>query len=62
MLLGIKSELTSRPEFRSPREAADPGWSRSYEPCWPSIMADAHGVVLVYNPQKAQQEQEVTLW
>lgn len=34
----------------------------SFEPCWPAVLNDAHGVILVYNPEKAVQEQEITLW
>ena len=39
-----------------------PPFTTSYESCWPAILADAHGVVLVYNPDKPAHEQEVALW
>jgi intraflagellar transport protein 22 len=34
----------------------------SYEGCWPAILTDAHGIVLVYNPEKPAHEQEIALW
>jgi hypothetical protein len=34
----------------------------SYEACWPAILQGAHGVLLVYNPDKPAHEQEVDLW
>lgn len=33
-----------------------------YENCWPAVMKDAHGVVIMYDPSDRLHEQEVALW
>ena len=33
-----------------------------YENCWPAIMKGADVVIIVYNPDNRQHEQEVLLW
>ncbi len=33
-----------------------------YEACWPAIMKNTNGVIIVYNPDNRQQDQEVGLW
>jgi len=30
--------------------------------CWPAIMKDAQGVVLVYNPDNRAHEKEIEIW
>lgn len=34
----------------------------SYEACWPAIMKDVRGVILVYNPDVPSHEPEVGIW
>ncbi|RLN49706.1 hypothetical protein BBJ28_00005035 [Nothophytophthora sp. Chile5] len=34
----------------------------SYEACWPAVMKDADGVILVYNPESHVHESEALLW
>jgi Rab-like protein 5 len=33
-----------------------------YESCWPAIIKDANGVILVYNPESHVHESEAILW
>mmetsp|Transcript_30054 Transcript_30054/g.70050 ORF Transcript_30054/g.70050 Transcript_30054/m.70050 type:complete len:197 (+) Transcript_30054:95-685(+) len=33
-----------------------------YRNCWPAVKKDAVGIVLVYNPERAQHEQEIEQW
>ena len=33
-----------------------------YEMCWPAIMRDADGVILVYNPDNRAHEKEIEIW
>ena len=40
----------------------DSSGDHSYEGTWPAIINDANGVILVYNPAKPAQEQEITIW
>ena len=40
----------------------DSSGDHSYEGTWPAIINDANGVILVYNPAKAVQEQEASIW
>ena len=35
---------------------------RQYENCWPAILRDAVGVVLVYDPTIKEQEKDIELW
>ena len=46
----------------TPVEVWDVGGSTDYEGCWPAIMHDAHGVVLVYNPEQEGQVSESGAW
>jgi len=34
----------------------------SYEACWPAVMKDTDGVILVYNPESHVHESEAMLW
>lgn len=40
----------------------DVAGNQSFENCWPAIMADVDGVVLVYDPGNPSQEQEIGMW
>jgi hypothetical protein len=33
-----------------------------YEACWPAIIKDANGVILVFNPESHVHESEAMLW
>lgn len=43
-------------------ELWDCSGDRQYEGCWPAILRDAHGVVLVYDPTIKEQEKDIELW
>lgn len=34
----------------------------SFEACWPAIMKDVDGVVLVYNPEIPTHDTEIGIW
>jgi GTPase SAR1 family protein len=38
------------------------GDAQKFQKCWPAIKQDAVGVILVYNPEKEKQEQEIEQW
>ena len=46
----------------TPVEVWDVGGSTDYEGCWPAIMKDTHGVVIVYNPEHEGQVSESGAW
>jgi len=35
---------------------------RQYESCWPAILSNAQGVILVYDPTIKEQEKDIELW
>lgn len=43
-------------------ELWDCSGDRQYEGCWPAILKDAQGVVLVYDPTIKEQEKDIELW
>ena len=43
-------------------ELWDCSGDRQYESCWPAILRDAMGVVLVYDPTIKEQEKDIELW
>ena len=43
-------------------ELWDCSGDRQYESCWPAILRDATGVVLVYDPTIKEQEKDIELW
>ena len=43
-------------------ELWDCSGDRQYEGCWPAILRDACGVVLVYDPTIKEQEKDIELW
>jgi len=43
-------------------ELWDTSGDRQYESCWPAILRDAQGVVLVYDPTIKEQEKEIEVW
>lgn len=40
----------------------DVAGDHKYEMCWPAIMKDADGVVMVYNPDNKAHEKEIEIW
>ncbi|KAE9157163.1 hypothetical protein PF005_g32935, partial [Phytophthora fragariae] len=43
-------------------ELWDVSGDQNYEACWPAVMKDTDGVVLVYNPESHVHESEAMLW
>ena len=43
-------------------ELWDCSGDRQYEGCWPAILRDVSGVVLVYDPSIKEQEKDIELW
>jgi Rab-like protein 5 len=43
-------------------ELWDASGDHNYETCWRGIMAESDGVILVYNPDKAGQDQQIGDW
>lgn len=43
-------------------ELWDCSGSTRFETCWPAICKDVHGVLIVYNPYKSQQERDIEKW
>ncbi|EGZ09062.1 hypothetical protein PHYSODRAFT_252263 [Phytophthora sojae] len=43
-------------------ELWDISGDQNYEACWPAVMKDTDGVVLVYNPESHVHESEAMLW
>jgi len=43
-------------------ELWDCSGDRQYEGCWPAILRDVSGVVLVYDPSVKEQEKDIELW
>jgi len=43
-------------------ELWDCSGDRQYEACWPAILKDAVGVILVYDPSVKEQEKDIELW
>ena len=43
-------------------ELWDCSGDKQYEGCWPAILKDVHGVLLVYDPTIKEQEKEIELW
>lgn len=43
-------------------ELWDCSGDQRYENCWPAIMKDADGVIIVYNPENAGHQTDVNLW
>jgi intraflagellar transport protein 22 len=43
-------------------ELWDASGDHSYETCWKAIMVDSDGVILVYNPDKPGQDQQLNDW
>lgn len=46
----------------TPVEVWDVGGSTDYEGCWPAIMQDSHGVIIVYDPGQEGQVSESGAW
>ena len=38
------------------------GFFIRFDKCWPAVIHQSHGVVLVYNPDEPAQTKEVELW
>ncbi|KAF4035052.1 ADP-ribosylation factor family [Phytophthora infestans] len=43
-------------------ELWDVSGDQNYEACWPAVMKDTDGVILVYNPESHVHESEAVLW
>merc|ERR1719198_2493567 len=43
-------------------ELWDCSGDQRYENCWPAIMRDADGVIILYNPDNAGHQTDVNLW
>ena len=43
-------------------ELWDCSGDKKYENCWVSILRDAHGVIMVYDPTVKTQEKDIELW
>ena len=43
-------------------EIWDCSGDKKYENCWPAILRDAHGVIMVYDPTVKTQEKDIELW
>jgi intraflagellar transport protein 22 len=43
-------------------ELWDASGDHNYETCWKAVMVDSDGVILVYNPDKAGQDQQLNDW
>ena len=43
-------------------ELWDCSGDKKYENCWPAILRDAHGVIMVYDPTVKTQEKDIELW
>ncbi|KAF1321403.1 Rab-like protein 5-like, partial [Globisporangium splendens] len=43
-------------------EIWDVSGDQVYEACWPAVMKDANGIILVYNPESHVHESEAMLW
>jgi len=43
-------------------EMWDCSGDKQYKECWPAILRDVHGVILVYDPTIKEQEKDIELW
>lgn len=50
------------PPRRHQVELWDCSGDKKYENCWPAILRDAHGVIMVYDPTVKSQEKDIELW
>jgi len=51
-----------RKSFNVSCELWDCSGDRAYESCWPAILREATGVLLVYDPTIKEQEKDIELW
>ena len=61
----LECERVIRVEGRSVRQQVelwDCSGDKKYENCWVSILRDAHGVIMVYDPAQKTQEKDIELW
>lgn len=65
-ILEFEREIAGSDHSRSGGQLSVQLWDVSgdqkFEGCWPAIIKDAVGVVLVYDPDKSAQEHEAELW
>lgn len=61
-ILELESEVARRFNRNLTIEVWDVSGDTQYSKCWPAIKKDAVGCVLVYNPEKSNQEQDVDQW
>ncbi|XP_045397458.1 intraflagellar transport protein 22 homolog isoform X2 [Lemur catta] len=43
-------------------ELWDCGGDTKFESCWPALMKDAHGVVIIFNPDIPSHRKEIEMW
>ena len=56
------SVMAGKKSVNAACELWDCSGDRQYEGCWPAILRDASGVVLVYDPTIREQEKDIELW
>jgi len=61
-ILEFEGEVVRRFNRQATIELWDVSGDQKYSKCWPAIKKDAVGAVLVYNPEKQEQEQDVEQW
>ena len=57
-----ESVQTGKRSVTAACELWDCSGDRQYEGCWPAILRDVHGVVLVYDPTIKEQEKDIEMW
>mmetsp|Transcript_70456 Transcript_70456/g.210071 ORF Transcript_70456/g.210071 Transcript_70456/m.210071 type:complete len:193 (+) Transcript_70456:80-658(+) len=60
-ILEVEAEVRSASQ-RLTVDLWDVSGDTTYQKCWPAIKKDTVGVVLVYNPEKQNHEQEIEQW
>jgi len=62
-ILEFESSVQSgRKSMQVQVELWDCSGDRQYESCWPAILREAQGVLLVYDPTIKEQERDIELW
>jgi len=53
---------SGKKSFSAQVQLWDCSGDRQYEACWPAILRDVQGVILVYDPTIKEQEKDIELW
>jgi len=62
-ILEFEQEVQSgKKSFSAQVQLWDCSGDRQYEACWPAILRDVQGVILVYDPTIKEQEKDIELW